>query len=150
MSFKTHPLENLRFVEDGMARFIGVQNGNTLEIKGRLDMKNSGAELILAGIDPTLANEVIEINMIPDIGLTRSTNRVSPQNENSLFDWYSQGGNGELVSDVCFVDLDNGQIETLNDIVNGNSYSITLKWKNLIAMYYLNFSENYSNNISDI
>ena len=145
--FETNPLENLQFVEDGKARFIAVQNGNTLEIQGAMIYSNSSAELILAGVNPRLVNEKIEISSIPSYGTRTSYKVEAPR---SLFDWYSSDASGKQISDLYSLDLDNiSWTEDNPGQFSGKTYSITLSWKDLTAVYYVKFSSDYAGHIQD-
>lgn len=84
---------------------------------------------------------------MPIYGIRTSNTVEAPR---SLFDWYSSDASGKQISDLYSLDLDNILwTEDYPEQFSGKTYSITLSWKDLTAVYYVKFSLDYADHIYD-
>ena len=149
--YEKNYLAGLTFVEDSVACFDGIQQGNRLIISGEFTVANlsSTAELILGGVDERLLGETVSITVEPKVSgsvVFRTSNKVEQQGLRSSYD-----PDKDLSTLGNTIDLDAiGFFAKTPEAYNGKSFSITLNWNSLTAVYYVEFTSDYKNNIKPL
>lgn len=106
--------------------------------------------MILGGVDDRLLGETVSITVEPKLSgsvVFRTSNKVKQQGLRSSYD-----SDKELnVLGNTVIDLDStGYFAKTPEAYNGKSLSITLKWNSLTAVYYVEFTSDYKNNIKSL
>lgn len=149
--YEKNYLAGLTFVEDSVARFDAIQQGNRLIVSGEYTQANfsSTGELILGGVDDRLLGETVSITVEPKLSGSvgfRTSNNVQKHGLRSSYD-----PDKDLSTLGNTIDMDSiGCFAKTPEAYDGKSFSITLKWNSLTAVYYVEFTKNYSENIKPL